>query len=399
MTTNIPTEIEQVSIEYLIPYARNSRTHSEEQVAQIAASMREFGFTNPVLIGENNDIIAGHGRVLAARKLGLEDVPCIRLGHLTEIQKRAYVIADNKLALNAGWDSEMLAMEMEELEKAAFNMELTGFSMEEIGAMFNDRFKDIEDDEIPEPPAEPRTKPGDIWILGEHRLMCGDSTKAEDLAQLMAGSARADLWLTDPPYNVNYQGQTAKAMTIQNDHMKDEDFREFLKSAFACAFDVMKPGASFYIWHADSEGYNFRGAVRDCGQLVRQCLIWVKDVLVLGHSDYQWRHEPCLYGWKEGAAHGWYSDRAQSTTLHFNRPKRNEEHPTMKPVALFAYLIANSTAPQGIVLDTFIGSGTSLIAAEQLGRRCFGMEIDPAYCDVVVERWEKLTGKVAELHS
>jgi site-specific DNA-methyltransferase (adenine-specific) len=297
---------------------------------------------------------------------------------------------------DAGWDLDMLKVELEELEKANFSLDLTGFSLEEVGALFNDRHLDIEDDDVPEPPAEPRTKPGDIWVLGEHRLMCGDSTKPEDVAMLMDG-ARADLWLTDPPYNVNYKGGTEKALKIQNDHMKDGEFRTFLQQAFGAAFDVLKPGASFYIWHADSEGYNFRGAVRDSGQTVRQCLIWVKDVLVLGHSDYQWQHEPCLYGWKEGAAHGWYSDRAQSTTLRFNRPKRNEEHPTMKPVALFAYLIGNSTAPQGLVLDTFLGSGTSLIAAEQLGRKCYGMEIDPAYCDVVVERWEKLTGNVAEL--
>jgi site-specific DNA-methyltransferase (adenine-specific) len=212
----------------------------------------------------------------------------------------------------------------------------------------------------------------------------------------MAGK-RADMWLTDPPYNVDYTGKTKDALKVANDSMSDSDFRKFLASAFGAAFGVIKPGASFYIWHADSEGYNFRGAVHECGEEVRQCLIWNKNYMVMGRQDYQWKHEPCLYGWKKGASHGWYSDRKQTTVLEFDRPSRSEQHPTMKPIALFAYLIGNSTGPQGLILDSFLGSGTSLIAAEQLGRTCYGLELSPAYCDVIVARWETLTGKKAVL--
>jgi site-specific DNA-methyltransferase (adenine-specific) len=252
----------------------------------------------------------------------------------------------------------------------------------------------VTEDEVPEPPADPVTQPGDLWLLGKHRLLCGDSTKAEDVERLMDGQ-RADLMLTDPPYNVDYTGKTKDALKVANDSMGDTDFRKFLAACFAEAFGSMKPGASFYVFHADIEGYNFRGAVKDCGQVVRQCLIWQKDVMVFGRQDYQWQHEPCLYGWKEGAAHGWYSDRKQTTLLRFDRPKRSEEHPTMKPVAMFAYLMGNSTAPQGLAYDPFLGSGTTLVAAEQLGRTCYGMEISPAYCDVIVKRWETLTGQKA----
>jgi site-specific DNA-methyltransferase (adenine-specific) len=244
-----------------------------------------------------------------------------------------------------------------------------------------------------------------LWILGEHRLLCGDSTKPEDVERLMVG-AKADLMLTDPPYNValgmNETPEQAKARNrrtdgkvVANDSMSDQEFRAFLVACFQQGFSSMKPGASFYVWHADTEGFNFRGAVRDCGEKVRQCLVWAKDVLVMGRQDYQWQHEPCLYGWKDGAAHGWYSDRKQTTLLKFDRPSRNQEHPTMKPVGLFAYLISNSTAPQGLAYDPFLGSGTTLIAAEQLGRKCYGMEISPQYCDVIVKRWETLTGKQA----
>lgn len=387
-------QIEQVKIDKLVPYARNSRTHDDAQVAQIAASIREFGFTNPVLIADDDTIIAGHGRVMAARKLGLKEVPCLRLSHLTETQRRAYVIADNQLALNSGWNEEMLGLELADLRELDFDLCLIGFDADSIEDFLNPEEKEVTEDEVPEPPADPITKPGDLWLLGDHRLLCGDSTKAEDVERLMAND-RADLLLTDPPYNVDYEGGTG--LKIQNDSMPDKQFRQFLNDAFRCAFDACKPGASFYIWHADSEGYNFRGAVADCQQKVRQCLIWAKSSLVMGRQDYQWQHEPCLYGWKDGASHGWYSDRKQTTLLHFDKPSKNGEHPTMKPVALFAYLMGNSTAPQGIAYDPFLGSGTTLIAAEQLGRTCYGMELSPAYCDVIVKRWEMLTGKKAKL--
>ena len=393
-------QIEQIPTADLIPYARNSRTHSDEQVAQIAASIREFGFCNPVLIDAENTIIAGHGRVLAAGRMKLETVPCLRLTHLTDAQRRAYVIADNRIALSSGWDSELLANELSDLHADDFDMALLGFDADELSELMGFELEpesaEIVEDEVPDPPADPITKPGDLWILGEHRLLCGDSTKAADVGRLMAG-AKADLWLTDPPYNIAYDGGSKLREVIENDSMSSEEFREWLRSVFMIAFGVMKPGASFYIWHADSEGYNFRGAVIDSKQKTRQSLVWVKNNSTFGRQDYHWQHEPCLYGWKDGAAHGWYTDRKQTTILSFDRPSRSDEHPTMKPVALIAYQVGNSTAPQGLVYDSFLGSGTTLIAAEQLGRKCYGMEISPAYCDVIVARWEKLTGKKATL--
>lgn len=382
----------------LIPYARNARTHSDEQVARIAASIKEFGWTNPILIDGENGIIAGHGRVLAARKLGLEKVPTIELSGLTEAQKRAYILADNRLALDAGWDEEMLKLEFAELEKEGFELSKTGFSDEEIREMMADLDREVEgveDVEAPEPPKNPKTKRGEVWILGTHRLMCGDSTSVEDVQEVMGGGGIADLWLTDPPYNVAYQGKTKDALTIQNDEMDDESFRRFLVSAYSAADSVLKEGAAFYIWHADSEGFNFRGACRDVGWKVRECLIWSKNTFVLGRQDYQWQHEPCLYGWKDGAAHNWYSDRSQTTILEFDRPNRNAEHPTMKPVGLFQYLIGNSTKRGDIVLDSFGGSGTTLIACEQSGRSARIIELDPCYCDVIIERWQNLTGQRA----
>lgn len=385
------------NVSELIPYARNARTHSDEQIARIASSIKEFGWTNPILIDGENGIIAGHGRVLAARKLGLEKVPTIELSGLTEAQKRAYIIADNRLALDAGWDEEMLKLEFAELEKEGFELSKTGFSDEEIDEMMADLDREVdgvEDIETPEPPKNPKTKRGEIWILGTHRLMCGDSTSVEDVKEVMGGGL-ADLWLTDPPYNVAYQGKTKDALTIQNDEMDDESFRRFLVSAYDAADSVLKEGAAFYIWHADSEGFNFRGACRDIGWKVRECLIWSKNAFVLGRQDYQWQHEPCLYGWKDGAAHHWYSDRSQTTILEFDRPNRNAEHPTMKPVGLFQYLIGNSTKPGDIVLDSFGGSGTTLIACEQSGRSARILELDPCYCDVIIERWQNLTGQRA----
>ena len=385
------------NVSELIPYARNARTHSDEQVARIAASIQEFGWTKPILIDGSNGIIAGHGRVLAARKLGLEKVPTIELSGLTEAQKRAYILADNRLALDAGWDEEMLKLEFAELEKEGFELSKTGFSDEEIREMMADLDREVdgvEDVETPEPPKNPKTKRGEVWILGTHRLMCGDSTSVEDVQEVMGG-VLADLWLTDPPYNVAYQGKTKDALTIQNDEMDDESFRRFLVSAYSAADSVLKEGAAFYIWHADSEGFNFRGACRDVGWKVRECLIWSKNTFVLGRQDYQWQHEPCLYGWKDGAAHNWYSDRSQTTILEFDRPNRNAEHPTMKPVGLFQYLIGNSTKPGDIVLDSFGGSGTTLIACEQTGRSARIIELDPCYCDVIIERWQNLTGQRA----
>lgn len=398
----VQERMEMLPVSALVPYARNSRTHSDQQVAQIAASMREFGFTNPVLVDEAGGIIAGHGRVMAAKALGLAQVPCIRLAHLSDAQKRAYVIADNKLALNAGWDETMLRLELEDLRAADFDLDLLGFDADELGALLEEPEPETEGltdpDEAPEPPAEPVTVEGDVWLLGKHRVMCGDSTRIDHMEALTLGGG-IDMWLTDPPYNVAYEGKTKDALKIQNDSMADGQFRQFLRDAYVAADAVMKPGAVFYIWHADLEGYNFRGAAQDAGWKVRQCLIWKKQSLVMGRQDYHWRHEPCLYGWKEGAGHLWASDRKQTTILEFDRPARSAEHPTMKPVALFEYQMLNNTKGSDSVLDSFGGSGTTLIAAEKNGRIARLMELDPRYVDVIINRWQAFTGRQATLEA
>ena len=421
-------QIEMVDPDRLIPYLRNARTHSQEQVEQIAASMREFGFTNPILIGDDDGIVAGHGRLMAAKLLGLKEVPVIVLAHLNEVQRRALVLADNRIAESAGWDEQKVAEELAALRELDFDLDVIGFSEDEVADLFNG----LEDgtlsvdgssvlarpapnggaeqgpadrqpvagltdaDEAPEPQEDPVTQDGDVWILGEHRLRCGDATDAVAMVAFLAGE-QVDMWLTDPPYNVAYEGGTADALTIQNDDMKDDEFRAFLTGAYRAADAVMKPGGVFYIWHADSEGFNFRGACRDVGWRVRQCLVWKKSSFVMGRQDYHWKHEPCLYGWKDGAAHLWASDRTQSTILEFDKPSRNGEHPTMKPVALFAYQLLNNTNEGGIVLDSFGGSGTTLIAAQMHKRRAFLLELDPRYCDVIVKRWQEFTGQAATL--
>jgi DNA modification methylase len=396
--TGVGMQVEQISIETLIPYVNNARTHSDAQVAQIAASIKEFGFNNPVLIADDNSIIAGHGRVMAARKLGKDTVPAVRLSHLTEMQRKAYILADNKLALNADWDNSLLAIELADLKDLGFDTDLTGFSADEIAALMPVELTEglTDEDEVPEVPVDPVTKLGDVWVLGKHRLMCGDSTSIEALEELCQGQS-VDMWLTDPPYNVAYEGKTKDALKIQNDSMSDDQFRQFLRDSYVAADAVMKAGAVFYIWHADSEGYNFRGAAQDAGWKVRQCLIWKKQTMVMGRQDYHWKHEPCLYGWKDGAGHLWAADRKQTTILEFDRPSRNAEHPTMKPVALFEYQLLNNTKGGDIVLDSFGGSGTTMIAAEKNGRVSRLMELDPKYCDVIIKRWQDFTGKQATL--
>ena len=332
-------KVERRDIKTLIPYARNSRTHSDEQITQIAASIKEWGFTNPILVDADNEIIAGHGRLLAAKKLNLQEVPCILADGWSEAQKKAYVIADNKLALNAGWDTDMLSIEFSELKDLDFDLGLTGFDADELAKLLQEPEKEglTDEDEVPEAPEKPVTVEGDIWVLGNHRLMCGDSTSIEALEKLCEGQL-VDMWLTDPPYNVAYEGKTKDALTIENDAMGNDDFRQFLSDSYSAADAVMKSGAVFYIWHADSEGYNFRGAAFDIGWQVRQCLIWKKQTMVMGRQDYHWKHEPCLYGWKEGASHLWATDRKQTTILEFDRPSRNKEHPTMKPVELLSLI-------------------------------------------------------------
>jgi site-specific DNA-methyltransferase (adenine-specific) len=393
-------KVKRTKVNGLTPYARNSRTHSDEQISQIAASIKEWGFTNPVLIDPQGGIIAGHGRVLAAQRLGLEEVPTITAEGWTEAQKKAYVIADNKLALNAGWDEEMLKIEFSELKDFDFDTTLTGFTVDELDDMFPEPevLGLTDEDAVPDAPKVPVTVEGDVWLLGRHRLMCGDSTSVEHLEKLCE-SQLVDMWLTDPPYNVAYEGATKEKLTIQNDSMSNDAFRQFLSDAYSAADAVMKKGAVFYIWHADSEGYNFRGAAADIGWPIRQCLIWKKSSLVMGRQDYHWMHEPCLYGWKEGASHLWASDRKQTTILEFAKPSRNGEHPTMKPVELFEYQMLNNTKGSDLVLDSFAGSGTTAIACEKHGRMARLMELDPKYCDVIIKRWQDFTGEQATLEA
>lgn len=388
-------QIEQRLLTDLIPYINNSRKHSDDQVSQIAASIKEFGWTNPILVDGDNGIIAGHGRIMAAKKLGMTEVPVIELAHLSNEQRKALIIADNKLALNSDWDTSLLAIELKDLQDLGFDLNLTGFNGEELANLLQPEQVDglTDENEIPPVPEEPKTKLGDIYQLGEHRLMCGDSTSIDSVETLTDGLV--DILVTDPPYNVAYEG--SNGLKIQNDDMSDDQFRQFLTDAFISANAVMKPGAVFYIWHADIQGYNFRGACKDAGWQVRQCLIWNKDSLVMGRQDYHWKHEPCLYGWKDGAAHLWAADRKQSTIIECKKPKKNDIHPTMKPVELMEYQILNNTKGMDIVLDLFGGSGSTLMACEKTGRKARLMELDPKYCDVIVKRWEDFTGKKAEL--
>lgn len=386
------TQIIYKKTDELIPYINNPR-QNDGAVDAVASSIKNFGFKVPIVIDSKNEIVNGHTRLKAAKKLGLESVPVIVADDLSPEQIKAFRLADNKVGEIAEWDEELLAIESGELE----SMELD-FSLEEFGFDLTDEEDtDVtEDDYEVELPEKPKSNIGDIYILGKHRLMCGDSTNAETVKKLMDG-AKADLFITDPPYNVDYTGKTKESLKIENDKMDDSGFRQFLKDSFSAANEVMKNGAVFYIWHADSEGYNFRGACKDVDWQVRQCLIWNKNAMVMGRQDYHWKHEPCLYGWKPGSSHLWASDRKQTTVLNFDRPSRNAEHPTMKPVLLFDYQIKNNTKEEDVVLDLFAGSGTTLIACEQNERVSYSIEYDPKYVDVIINRWEELTGEKAVL--
>ena len=382
-------DIINIALKDLKPYENNPRKN-DDAVKYVAESIKEFGFKVPIVIDKNNVIVAGHTRYKAAKKLKMSEVPCIIADDLTDEQIKAFRLADNKVAEKAEWDSDLLNAELDDI--IDLDMELFGFE----DALQDDAEEAVEDEFEVELPAEPKSKLGDIYQLGNNRLMCGDSTVLEDVEKLMGGE-QADMLLTDPPYNVNYEGKTKDKLKIKNDQMGNDNFRQFLTDAFSNADMVMKPGAVFYIWHADSEGYNFRGACFDAGWTVRQCLIWNKNSMVMGRQDYQWKHEPCLYGWKEGAGHLWASDRKQTTVINFDKPTRNDMHPTMKPIPLFDYQIKNNTKGGDVVLDLFGGSGTTIMACEQNGRRGYSMEYDPRYVDVIVDRWEKFTGAKAVL--
>lgn len=383
-------KIEYLSVNDLMPYEKNARKHDKKSVDVIKASIEQFGMNDPIGIwGDKNIIIEGHGRLMACKELKIDKVPCIRLDDLTDEQRRAYMLAHNKTTEISDWDFDLLSAELADIED--INMEDFGFDLVDI-----EEEREIVEDEVPEmdETKEPTAKLGDIWELGEHRLMCGDSTDKGNVELLMNGN-KADMVITDPPYNVNYEGKTKDALKIENDNKSSEEFFRFLTSAFSCIEYALKEGGAFYVWFASWEHINFENALNGVGLIVREELVWIKNSLVLGRQDYQWRHEPCLYGWKDGASHNWYSNRSQTTVLEFNRPTANKEHPTMKPVELFAYQIKNSSKKNDIVLDIFGGSGTTIIACEQIGRKGYVMELDPRYCDVIIKRWETLTGKKA----
>ncbi len=389
------TEMKLVPIDRLVPYINNARTHSPEQINKLRSSLREFGFINPVIIDRDYGVIAGHGRILAAKEEGITEVPCVFADYLTEAQKKAYIIADNRMAMDAGWDEELLRVEIEALQAEAFDVSLTGFDPNEIDDLFKENLKDgLHDDDF-DIEAELKkptfTKAGDVWALGRHRLVCGDSTKKETYDILMDGK-KANLVLTDPPYNVNYEGTAGK---IKNDHMANDAFYQFLLDAFTNMEAVMADDASIYVFHADTEGLNFRRAFADAGFYLSGCCIWKKNSLVLGRSPYQWIHEPVLFGWKKSGKHAWYAGRKETTVWEYDKPKKNADHPTMKPIALLAYPIMNSSMTNALVLDPFGGSGSTLIACEQSERTCYTVELDEKYCDVIVKRYIEQVGSSA----
>lgn len=386
------TDMQLVPVSKLVPYVNNARTHSPEQVMKLRSSLREFGFINPI-IDRDYGIIAGHGRLLAAKEEGITEVPCVFVDYLTEAQKKAYILADNRMAMDAGWDEELLRVEIEALQGEAFDVSLTGFDEMELADLFKDGSDSgAEDDDYDLSAALEKAafvERGDIWTVGRHRLMCGDATSAEDVAALM-DDRKANLILTDPPYGVSFK--SSSGLTIQNDSMKNEEFYNFLLSAFENMADHLEKGGAAYVFHADTEGLNFRRAFIDAGFHLAGCCIWVKDSLVLGRSDYQWQHEPVLYGFMQNGKHPWYSDRKQTTIWNFAKPKRNANHPTSKPLDLLGYPIGNSTQENAIVIDTFGGSGSTLMACEQINRTCCTMELDEKYASVILRRYVDDTG-------
>ena len=381
------TEMQLISIDKLVPYVNNARTHSAEQILKLRSSLREFGFVNPIIIDREFNVIAGHGRLMAAKEEGIEEVPCVFVDYLTDAQKKAYILADNRMAMDAGWDDELLKIEMEELQNLGYDLEFTGFDEKELADLFGVDDKEVKEDEFDLTAALEKAsfvERGDVWFVGKHKLMCGDATSSEDVAKLMEDK-KANLILTDPPYNVAFK--SSDGLTIQNDSMDNNDFYEFLYLSFKNMADHLENGGAAYVFHADTEGLNFRKAFIDAGFHLAGCCIWVKDSLVLGRSDYQWQHEPVLYGFLQNGKHPWYSDRKQTTIWNFDKPKKNSNHPTSKPLDLLAYPIKNSTQANAIVIDTFGGSGSTLMACEQMNRICYTMELDEKYASVILRRY------------
>jgi DNA modification methylase len=395
--------LEHWPLDRLVPYARNPRKN-DHAVDKVAAAIHEFGFRVPVIAKSDGTVVDGHLRLKAAQKLGLETVPVLLADDMTETQIKAFRISVNRMAELAEWDTELLALELEDLRLDDFDIDLTGFDAGELDALMDEMAGGsgteglTDPDDVPEPPVEPVSKPGDVWLLGRHRLMCGDSTDAAQVGILLAGGVADMLW-TDPPYGVSYVGKTADALTIENDSLDDVQLTDFLRSAFACAFQHSRAGAAWYVAAPAGPLHQcFSETLKEIG-VWRQTLNWVKNTFALGRSDYHYRHEPIFYGWKPGDAHYFVDDRTQDTILEFNKPSRNGEHPTMKPVELIEYCIGNSSKPGWMVLDLFGGSGSTLIACEKTGRINRSMELDPKYCDVIVKRWQEFTGQTATLES
>ena len=392
------SEMQLVPIGKLVPYVNNARTHSKEQITKLRSSLREFGFVNPVIIDREFNVIAGHGRILAAKEENIEQVPCVFVDHLTEAQKKAYILADNRFALDAGWDEDMLRVEMEALQGMDFDISLTGFDEAEIADLFAADDNEAQEDDFDEDAAlqaEPFVKTGDLWLLGKHRLLCADSTKPEDVKLLM-DSKKANVCITDPPYSCNYTGGTG--MKIMNDNLKGEEFYQFLLSAFKNAYENLADGAAIYIFHSDAEKVNFYNAVVAAGFHYSTTCIWVKQSLVLGRFDYQMRHEPVIYAFKDTVKHKFYGDRKQTTVWEFDRPSKSKLHPTTKPLPLVAYPMKNSSLVNSIVLDLFGGSGSTLMAAEQMDRVAYLMELDPVYASAIVRRFVAYRGNTEDVH-
>ena len=392
------SEMQLVPIGKLVPYVNNARTHSKEQITKLRSSLREFGFVNPVIIDREFNVIAGHGRILAAKEEHIDQVPCVFVDYLTEAQKKAYILADNRFALDAGWDEEMLRVEMEALQGMDFDVSLTGFDEAEIADLFVADDNEAQEDDFDEDAAlqaEPFVKTGDLWLLGKHRLLCADSTKPEDVKRLMDGK-KANVCITDPPYACNYTGGTG--MKIMNDNLKGEEFYQFLLSAFKNAYENLADGAAIYIFHSDAEKVNFYNAVVAAGFHYSTTCIWVKQSLVLGRFDYQMRHEPVIYAFKDTVKHKFYGDRKQTTVWEFDRPSKSKLHPTTKPLPLIAYPMKNSSLVNSIVLDLFGGSGSTLMAAEQMDRTAYLMELDPAYASAIVRRFVAYRANTEDVH-